>query len=337
MIWDLEADYLAVSEDGRETALVSRLDLTRCIGSSRYSICHHGLSTEGLWSSCLSLLFFGNFVQALKVCDLKQYPLPMTERAVNLKFGIWLILSSTSDFELRESDLNDTTHLSTKVYPGCRICILTLACGRQIRGPIVFIRSDLQTCSQIPSIKIHVDLPDPLAKILYTLPPLAHLPLYNTKSSANLDLLRTMKHEIKFLPSTAAQSSDSLRTLAQPIALKMVELKHPLQERLSNTPTLKMTFLIGLSSFIISMLLHLLFMYLFHRYHSLHKFMPFSHVVKDKKTNTSHKVRLRPTLQVEPRHLQTIQDDKSFRWQNRCVLAPLPPQQLSPLYEETEM
>ena len=43
MIWDLEADFLAVSEDGRETALVSRSDLTRCIGSTRYSICHHGL------------------------------------------------------------------------------------------------------------------------------------------------------------------------------------------------------------------------------------------------------------------------------------------------------
>ena len=55
MIWDLEADYLAVSEDGRETALVSRLDMTRCIGSSEYSICHHGLATKGLWSSYLSL------------------------------------------------------------------------------------------------------------------------------------------------------------------------------------------------------------------------------------------------------------------------------------------
>ena len=124
--------------------------MTRCIGSSKYSVCHHGLATEGLWSSCLSLLFFGNLVQAMKISDLKPYPLPVSERAVNLKFGIWLILLASSDFELRESDLNGTTHLSTKVYPGCRICILILACGRQIRGPNVFIRSDLQTCSTIP-------------------------------------------------------------------------------------------------------------------------------------------------------------------------------------------
>ena len=79
----------------------------------------------------LVTLFFGNLVQAMKICDLKPYPLPVSERDVNLK------LSGSSDFELRESD---TTHLSTKIYPGCRICILTLACGCQIRGPNVLIR-----------------------------------------------------------------------------------------------------------------------------------------------------------------------------------------------------
>ena len=40
MIWSLEADFLAVSEDGRETASVTRHDLASCIGSSRYSICN---------------------------------------------------------------------------------------------------------------------------------------------------------------------------------------------------------------------------------------------------------------------------------------------------------
>ena len=324
MIWDLEADFLAVSEDGRETALVSRTDLTRCIGSTRYSICHHGLATEGLWSSCLSLLFFGNLVQAMKFCDFRPYALPVSERALNLKFGIWLILSASPDFELRESDLNDTTHLSTKVYPGCRICILTLACGRQIRGPNVYIRSDLQTCSQMPSIKIHVDLPAPLANILSTLPPLDKLPSYNTKSSANLDLLRTMKQEIKYLPSTSAQSPEALRALAEPIAMQMVELKQPIQARLAQTSTLKMTILLGLGSFIISMLLHLLFMYLFHRYHSLHKFMPFTHLLNDTENKQTHKITLQPTFHVPAEHITCLQDDESFAWRDRCFLAPQP-------------
>ena len=95
MIRDLDAEFLAVSEDGRETAIVSSRYLTRCIGSATYGICHQGLSTEGLWSSCLSLLFSGNRVQAMKLCDLKLYTLPLSERAVNLKYGTWLILSAS--------------------------------------------------------------------------------------------------------------------------------------------------------------------------------------------------------------------------------------------------
>ena len=55
--WEVESDFLAVSEDGRETALISRAQMDLCIGSSRYSICHEGLATEGVQSSCLSLFF----------------------------------------------------------------------------------------------------------------------------------------------------------------------------------------------------------------------------------------------------------------------------------------
>ena len=65
--WEIESEYMAVSEDGRELALISRNQLDMCIGSSRYSICHEGLATEGVQPSCVSLLFFGNLVQAMKV------------------------------------------------------------------------------------------------------------------------------------------------------------------------------------------------------------------------------------------------------------------------------
>ena len=271
----------------------------------------------------------------MKFCDFRPYALPVSERALNLKFGIWPIHSASPDFELRESDFNDTTHLSTKVYPGCRICILTLACGRQTRGPNVYIRSDLQTCSQMPSIKIHVDLSAPLANILSTLPPLEKLPSYNTKSSANLDLLRTMKQEIKYLPTTSAQTPEALRALAEPIAMQMVELKQPIQARLAQTSTMKMIIVLRLGSFIISMLLHLLFIYLFHRYHSLHKFMPFTHLLKDKENKQTHKITLQPTIHVPAEHITCLQDDESFAWRDRCFLAPQPdPPPPRPRYAE---
>ena len=82
-------------------------------------------------------------------------------------------------------------------------------------------------------------------------------PKFSVSLKSELDLLRTMKHEIRYLPTTSAQSLEALRTIAETIALKMIELKQPFQERLAQTSTLKMTFCIGLGSFIISMLLHL--------------------------------------------------------------------------------
>ena len=96
--WEIESEYLAVSEEGRETALIFKNQLDMCIGSSRYSICHDGLATEGGQSSCLCLLFLGNLVQAMKVCDVKPVTLPIKERVVSLRYGIWLITAASADY-----------------------------------------------------------------------------------------------------------------------------------------------------------------------------------------------------------------------------------------------
>ena len=67
--WDVEAEYLAVSENLMETSLATRDQLDKCIGSSKYRICHETLATENKDSSCLATLYFGNIMDALEVCD----------------------------------------------------------------------------------------------------------------------------------------------------------------------------------------------------------------------------------------------------------------------------
>ena len=191
--WEIESEYLAVSEDGRETALISRNQLDMCIGSSRYSICHEGLATEGVQSSCLSLLFFGNLVQAMKVCDVKPVTLPIKERAVSLRYGIWLITAASADYTLTESYMNSSTPVGSSSFPGCRICVVMLACGKQISGPNIRIRSDLQSCSKIPATIMNVDLPVPLSNVLSALPSIDELPMYATRSQANIALLKSIK------------------------------------------------------------------------------------------------------------------------------------------------
>ena len=79
----------------------------------------------------------------------------------------------------------------------------------------------------------------------------------------------------------------------------------------------------GIASFIISMLLHLLFMYIFHRCNNLHKFMPFKYVYKDKNKLT-HKIPLKPVLSVPTEHMNVIQNDPNFRWQGPCLLTQHP-------------
>ena len=44
--WNVEAEYLAVSENLMETSLVTRDQVDKCIGSSKYRICHETLATE---------------------------------------------------------------------------------------------------------------------------------------------------------------------------------------------------------------------------------------------------------------------------------------------------
>ena len=173
--WVIEADYLAVFEDGRETAVITRRQMNNCIGLSKYSICHEGLATEGVSSSCLSLLFFGNLFQAMKVCDVKSATIPIKEQAISLRYGIWLIISASADYTLTESNMNSSTPVGNSNFPGCRICFVTLACGKQITGHNIRIRSDLQSCSRVPPKIMYVDLPRPLANVLSA--PLDGLPM----------------------------------------------------------------------------------------------------------------------------------------------------------------
>ena len=194
--WDIQAEYLAVSEDGRE---ITHRQLENCIGSAKYRICHEGIATEGVQSSCLSLLFFGNLIRAMKVCDVKPIVLPVTDQVINLRYGIWLIMSASTDYTLTESFMNSSTPTGTSSFPGCRICIVTLAFGKQLSGPNIRIRSDLQTCSLIPPHIMNVDLPIPLHNVLTALPSLDELPAYSTKSKANIALLKSIKDDIKYI------------------------------------------------------------------------------------------------------------------------------------------
>ena len=323
--WDVEAENLAVSENMMETSLVTRDQLDKCFGSSKYRICHETLATENKDSSCLATLYFGNIMDALEVCDTVPVPLPLKVKATNLGYGIWLITSAQANFDFKENYMDATTLAGSKTVKGCRICLITLECGKQLTGENIRIRSDLSSCAKVPPVKLEVELPQPMANLFSLLPTVEELPYYNTKVEANMKLLKSLKLELQAQPQYGYKKN--IQQIAEPIAQKLTMLKPSLEKQFNNYISWKSHLMIGIAVFILSALLHLGLMLALHRYKKLHKFQPFSHKL-DKE-----KIPLKPIMVVEDQHLDRVQNDENFQWGNHSLL--LPESQLMEAREES--
>ena len=165
LTWNIEAPYLALSEDHMESSVLSAEQFEHCLGSSRYRICSESVPTEMGHSSCLATLYSSTASEALAVCDTTIVQLPAIEQATKLGYGIWLIQSAHA-VTLREVSSSSVQGSS---FRGCRICLITLACGMQIMTDIK-IRSDLSSCAHIPPIKLQVSLPNPIASLVMEVP-----------------------------------------------------------------------------------------------------------------------------------------------------------------------
>ena len=118
LTWNIEAPYLALSEDHMESSVFSA-------GSSGCRIGSRSVPTEMGHSSGLATLFSSTASEALAVCDTTIVQLQAIEQAVNLGYVIWLIQSAHA-VTLREVSSSSVQGSS---FRGCRICLITLAYG----------------------------------------------------------------------------------------------------------------------------------------------------------------------------------------------------------------
>ena len=114
------------------------------------------IATETSHDSCLATLYFKDSMAALRVCETEQIVLPATEKVEKLGHRVWLITSPTTAYNLFESDTESTTSSGIVKYPVCRICFITLNCGKQLSGNHIKIRSDLRAGEEMPAIKVNV-------------------------------------------------------------------------------------------------------------------------------------------------------------------------------------
>ena len=91
--------------------------------------------------------------------------------------------------------------------------------------------------------------------------------------------MRSLKKDLKYIPQTSLIDREALQKIAQAIVMQMTALKNRFTRELSHVTSFTSTIIMGTASFIISMLLHLLFMYSFHRCIILHEFIPIKHTL----------------------------------------------------------
>ena len=222
------------------------------------------IATETGHGSCLATLFFKGSVEALKIWDTEQIAFPATEKAENLGLGVWLITSANTGYTLFESATASTASSGIIKHPGCRICIITLDCGKQLVGPHIKIRSDLSTCEQLPAIKIKVKFPDPLKQLWSELPEVDDMPYFSTKSAAGIAMLKEVRDYL--IDSPKMRDPEKLSEIARPISSKNTQLRPSLSKVFNSHLSIKNCLLLRLISILGSMVLHMLFVCIYHRY-----------------------------------------------------------------------
>ena len=157
----------------------------------------------------------------------------------------------------------------------------------------IIIRSDLASCSTIPAIKLRSPLPDPLGSVIMQVPPLDDPPLYTPKAEGGVTLLKAVRK--KLTSSPRVRQVNQLVEIARPFAQDMKLLKPSLTREFNQYVPFTVSFILTVIVFIVSTVLRLVFMYIYHRFIRKDRIFP-----KSSKTNNT----IQPVLKV-PNHGST--------------------------------
>ena len=149
----------------------------------------------------------------------------------------------------------------------------------QIHTGHIIIRSDLASCSTIPAIKLRLSLPDLLESLIMQVPPLDDLPLYTSKDEAGVTLLKAVRK--KLISSPRVRQVTHLVEIARPFAQDMKLLKPSLTREFNQYVLFKVSFTLTVTVFIVSTVLHLVFMYAYHRFNLKDRIFPKKTVKKN--------------------------------------------------------
>ena len=136
-------------------------------------------------------------------------------------------------------------------------------------GPHIKIRSDWGICEQLLAININVKFPNPLTQLRSELPEVDDMPYFSTKSAAGSAMLKEVREIL--LDSPKMGDPDQILEIARPISLKISHRRPSLSKVFDSHWSIKNSLLMSLISLLGSMVLHMLFVCIYHRYKHKHR------------------------------------------------------------------
>ena len=115
-------------------------------------------------------------------------------------------------------------------------------------------------------------MPDPLESLIMQVPPLDDLPFYASEAEAGVTLLKAVRK--KLISSPRVRQVNQLVEIARPFAQDMKHLKPSLTREYNQYVPFKVSFTLTVTVFIISSVLHLAFMYVYHRFNLKDRIFP---------------------------------------------------------------
>ena len=199
----------------------------------------------------------------------------------------------------------------------------------QIHTGHIIIRSDLASCLTIPAFKLRLSLPDPLESLIMQVPPLDDLPVYTSKAEAGVTLLKAVRK--KLISSLRVRQVNQLVEIARPFALDMKLLKPSLTREFNQYIPFKVSFTLTAIVFIVSTVLHLVFMYVYYRFDLKDRIFP---------RKTAKKNAIKPVLHVPHACLPAVCEKLSKRYhflplnEKTAEILPLPPKKIIPEFHQ---
>ena len=168
----------------------------------------------------------------------------------------------------------------------------------QILTKNIKIRYDLAGCSQIPVIKLQVSLPDQLASVIMQFPSLDELPFFDSQAEAGVKFLNEVRKKLFHNPRV--REVNQLVDIAYAFASNMKLLKHSLTKKFKRYIPFRLLFTLTVIVFVVSTVLHLLFMFVYHRFRVSER--RFLNEVKEE----SRKIAPKPRVHVPEVHITAL-------------------------------